>query len=358
VSKRILISLDQLYRAQPGGIGTYVRGLIQGLREVATAEEEILGLVPKGGLDSSGLQIPLVEAPVNLRVLNSLWRVAPLGVPKDVDVVHAPTFAGPFAGGREGALHSVVIHDLLWRDAPGITSRRGAKFHESRLRSIVSNDSLHLFATSPPLVERLVDEGVKESRITPIRLGVDDDGVEPVSKTTVRNFLSEHEVEGPFTLYAGTREPRKNLERLIRAHAVAAVREPSLGKLVLVGPAGWGSEYVGGATVIGMVPRDLLKGLLRDARTMAYVPLAEGWGLPPIEALAQGTAVVASSTTPSVAENPEVIRVNPLDIESIIEGLVTSTRESSAATDRRRRQSSVASLTWAQMARDHLKAWR
>ncbi len=358
MTKRILISLDQLYRAQPGGIGTYVRGLVQGLGEVATSDEEVLGLVPKGGVGSSDLPIPLVEAPTTLTALTVLWRRVAMGVPKDVDVVHAPTLAGPFTGGAKGAIHSVTIHDVLWRDDPGTTSRRGAKFHESRLRLILKNDSLHLFVPSPPLVDRLLNEGVKQSRITPIHLGVDDDGVEPVSTTTVRNFLAEHSVEGPFTLYVGTREPRKNLERLIRAHAVATRREPALGRLVIAGPSGWGREYLGDAIAVGMVPRDLLKGLLRDARIMAYVPLAEGWGLPPIEALAQGTPVVASFTTPSIVSNPEVVLVNPLDIESIVQGLLDSLQLSSAATDRRRRQSSVASLTWAQMAREHLRAWR
>lgn len=358
MTRRILLSLDQLYRAQPGGIGTYVRGLVQGLNEVAGSELEVLGLVPSARTLISNLEIPTIQAPLGLRAMTSLWRISPIGVPHDVDVVHAPTFAGPFGGGKVTATHSVTIHDVLWRDDPTVTSRRGAKFHESRLRYVLKNRSLHLFVPSPPLIERLLNEGVEESRITPIRLGVDDDGVEPVSKAAIRDFLASYEVTGPFTLYVGTREPRKNLERLIRAHEIAARREPSLGQLVVAGPAGWGREYLGHATILGLVPRTTLKGLLRDARVMAYVPLAEGWGLPPIEALAQGTQVVASATTPSVAGNPEVVSVDPLDIESIAEGLIRAAGLSSGATDRRRRQSSVAALTWAQMARDHLRVWR
>ena len=358
MTQRILLSLDQLYRAQPGGIGTYERGLIQGLNEVATSEVEVLGLAPKGMSPLSNLGIEMVEAPLGLRALTSLWRFTSVGVPSNVDVVHAPTFAGPFGGGKVTTKHSVTIHDILWRDDPTVTSRRGAKFHESRLRHILKTQSLHLFIPSPPLIDRLLNEGVAESRITQIRLGVDDDGVEPISKTAVRDFLAEMGVKGPFTLYVGTREPRKNLERLIRAHEIAARSEPALGQLVLAGPAGWGREYLGHAIAVGLVPRETLKGLLRDARVMAYVPLAEGWGLPPIEALAQGTQVVASTTTPSIAGNSEVVQVDPLDIESIADGLIHATTLSSAATDRRRRQSSVAALTWSQMAREHLKAWR
>lgn len=358
MSKRILLSLDQLFRSQPGGIGTYVRGLIQGLHEVAGEEIEILGLAPKNATTSLDLNLPTITASANLRTLTALWRYVPLGVPNDVDVVHAPTFAGPFSGGKPGAMHSAVIHDVLWRDDPSATSKRGARFHESRLQFILKNKELHLFIPSPPLIERLVNDGIEESRITAIKLGVDDERVEPTSKAAIRSLLETYGVHGPFTLYAGTREPRKNLERLIRAHEIALRKEPGLGELVLVGPQGWGSQYSGHAKVLGLVPRETLKGLLRDARVMAYVPLAEGWGLPPIEALAQGTQVVASRTTPSVANNPEVVLVDPLDIESIVAGLIEAMSKSSGATDRRRRQFSVASLTWSKMAQDHLRIWQ
>ena len=358
MNKRILLSLDQLYRSQPGGIGTYVRGLLQGLQEVAGDRVEVLGLAPKNGVTPLDLGVPVITAPLPLRPLTALWRYVPLGVPDDVDVVHAPTFAGPYSGGKSSAVHSTVIHDVLWRDDPSTTSKRGARFHESRLRFILNNKELHLFVPSPPLIQRLVNDGVDESRITAIKLGVDDDGVEPTSKAAIRSLLESHGVKGPFTLYAGTREPRKNLERLIRAHEIAVRKEPGLGDLVLVGPEGWGSQYSGHAKVLGLVPREVLKGLLRDARVMAYVPLAEGWGLPPIEALAQGTQVVASKTTPSVATNSEVVLVDPLDIESIVEGLIDAMSKSSGATDRRRRQFSVAALTWSKMAQDHLRIWQ
>lgn len=358
MTTRILLSLDQLYRDQPGGIGTYVRGLMQGLLEVGSADDEFVGLVPKSGAQPLDLPIPSLTAPGSLRALTALWRFAPVGVPRDVDVVHAPSFAGPFSGGRESARHSVTIHDVLWRDDPSVTSSRGARFHESRLRYIMRNKDLHLFIPSPPLLSRLANEGVDPSRMTPIRLGVDDDGVEPVTKASIRTFLANHGVDGPFTLYVGTREPRKNLERLVRAHEIARKSNNALGPLVLAGPAGWGREVSSSAITLGLVDRNILKGLLRDAQMLAYVPLAEGWGLPPIESLAQGTPVVASATTPSVAGNHEVTLVDPLSIESIVEGILTTLQVGVAANDRRRRQGSVADLTWASMAKEHLAVWR
>jgi len=59
-----------------------------------------------------------------VRLLSRLWPIWPLGVPKESNVVHATSMAGPFAGGAADAVHSIAMHDLLWRDEPGISTRR------------------------------------------------------------------------------------------------------------------------------------------------------------------------------------------------------------------------------------------
>jgi glycosyltransferase involved in cell wall biosynthesis len=174
----------------------------------------------------------------------------------------------------------------------------------------------------------------------------------------VRELLGEHGVKGPFTLYVGTREPRKNLERLVTAHREARATHPELGPLVVVGPSGWGGVDLPDAVVLGLVSRAMLKGLYRAATLFAYVPRAEGWGLPPMEALHEGCRVVASATTPSAASNPEVVLVDPLDVSSIAAGLVRALAldDDDAATSRRR--ASVADLTWRNVALDHVASWR
>jgi glycosyltransferase involved in cell wall biosynthesis len=148
------------------------------------------------------------------------------------------------------------------------------------------------------------------------------------------------------------------LERLAQAHAVASSITSELGALVLVGPPGWGDVDSGDAVALGLVSRSLLQGLYRDATVFAYVPRAEGWGLPPVEALHAGARVVASTTTPSVLSNDEVVRVDPLEVDAFAEGLVRALSEGNDETDRQRRRASVSSLTWRNAALDHLAAWR
>ncbi|MDE3223169.1 MAG: glycosyltransferase, partial [Acidobacteriota bacterium] len=181
--------------------------------------------------------------------------------------------------------------------------------------------------------------------------------VEPASSREVRALLAQYGVTGPYVLYAGTREPRKNLARLVIAHAAARTRAPDLGPLVLVGPAGWGDESLGSSIVLGTRSRSMLKGLVRDAGVFAYVPLREGWGLPAVEALALGTRVVVSATTPSAWGNDEVVAVNPLEEESITQGLVHTLERGDDEGARAKRRESVAGLTWRACAHDHLAAW-
>jgi glycosyltransferase involved in cell wall biosynthesis len=76
-----------------------------------------------------------------------------------------------------------------------------------------------------------------------------------------------------------------------------------------------------------------------------------------VEALHEGARVVASGTTPSVATNEEVVLVDPLDVDAIAEGLVRGLSLGTDGASRERRRESVASLTWKNVALDHLAAW-
>jgi glycosyltransferase involved in cell wall biosynthesis len=358
VTRNLTLGIDQLYRRQPGGIGTYVRGLVGGLRQVSDPGLHVVGLAPRGEAPlASGLSIPTVTAPFSVNLLTRLWKYRASGVPKNADIVHASSMAGPYGGGVTGAIHSVALHDLLWREASSATTSRGARFHENRLAFLKRREDLRLFTSSPGLRELLVSEGFDGARIFPVRLGVDDDGQGAASEGDVSAALARQGVSGPFTLYVGTREPRKNLERLINAHGQARATNAELGPLVLVGPPGWGGVDTVDAVVLGSVPRDLLKGLYRDATVFAYVALAEGWGLPPVEALHAGTRVVVSSTTPSVKENVEALHVDPLDVDSIAQGLLNAFTSSDDEAASARRRNSVSDLTWANSALEHLAGW-
>lgn len=362
MTRQLVVTADQLTRAQPGGIGTYVRGLLQGLSTVAVEEDLTVSLLsprsPSRHLAEGDFPSRRVGLPEPL--LTRVWRHFPLGVPANADIVHATSPAGPFGGGRSGARHSITVHDVLWRDHPELTTPRGAAFHEERLRYVISRSDMHVIIPSPSVADRLIADGLSESRVTRVRLGCATPPPTVMGRDEVLRSLALDHVVGdtPFTLAVGTVEPRKNYERLIAAHAVARREHPEVGVLLIVGAAGWGNVDTTGGLVLGEVDEDQLHALRHHCRVGAFVPIEEGWGLPAVEMLAAGRPVVVSSGVPSVAANVEVDVVTADNVEDIARGLVAALHRFDTASDRDRRRSSVKEFTWEQCARDHLAAWR
>jgi glycosyltransferase involved in cell wall biosynthesis len=123
-----------------------------------------------------------------------------------------------------------------------------------------------------------------------------------------------------------TVEPRKNLHRVIEAFRQLDAAET---ELILVGPRGWGEDVDvaldgsrGPARTLGYLPRDELDVLYAQAVAVVYPSLAEGFGLPVLEAMANGAAVVTSAgtATEEVAGDAALL-VDPLDVDALAEAL-------------------------------------
>ena len=177
-----------------------------------------------------------------------------------------------------------------------------------------------------------------------------------------RTLLERLGVHGPYLLTVGTLEPRKNLERLVGAYALAKPRLPDNWPLVVVGPSGWGPSgasawagTTGGVVFAGEVGGATLAALYRGARCCAYVPIVEGFGLPVVEAMMQGTPVVSSAVPSSGGASLEV---DPTDVASIAEGLVVAACDEAARTALvAGGHAHAASLRWVDAARSHVALW-
>jgi alpha-1,3-rhamnosyl/mannosyltransferase len=142
--------------------------------------------------------------------------------------------------------------------------------------------------------------------------------------------LARHGLDRGYVLGVGTLEPRKNLPRLVEAFAGLPDAVRAGRRLVLVGATGWDVEPTLRAidahgalvTALGHVPEGDLPALYRGAGLFAYPSLYEGFGLPVLEALRCGTAVLTSATSslPEVAGDAAVY-VEPTDVGSIRAGL-------------------------------------
>ena len=355
---RLLLMAEQLRRPAPGGIGTYVRGLIQGLDDLGPDERPGITLVASRRRPGSGepdplaqLGYPLHAYPLPGPVLTRAWDHGLLRGSGRVDVVQA-TSLSTMEPGRAALV--TTVHDLLWRRVPEAYPPRGRQWHEAALRRALRRSD-RFIVPADVVAADLVAAGAAPEAIDVIPMG--SDHLPPPDLEAARALLSTMGVDGPFLLSVGTMEPRKNLPRLVQAYERIRASLPEPWPLVLVGPSGWGERVrpATGVVLAGPVSSSELSALYALSRLLVYVPLVEGFGLPPVEAMAVGTPVVASPL-PSTAG--AAYEVDPLDTDSIADGLLTV----ATGGDQRarlehlgRRRSSE--LRWAGIARRHLAVW-
>jgi glycosyltransferase involved in cell wall biosynthesis len=198
--------------------------------------------------------------------------------------------------------------------------------------------------------------------------GVDAERVVVIRGAAGEEFTPDgelHEPGYPYLLYVGNQKPHKNLGRLIRA--LAQLRDASSLRLLLVGQVE--PELLGRARTIGVadrlvflgdVPDERLPALYRGAVAFVFPSLHEGFGLPPLEAMACGTPVVSSLAT-SLAEvvGDAAVAVDPLDVGSIAAGIDRIVGDEQLRRDLRARGlAQAARFSWDETARRTLQALR
>lgn len=235
-----------------------------------------------------------------------------------LDVVHATGGVVPPAG--DAAL-VVTVHDLSFLRYPRYFSKRGVAVM-SRGWDLAKRHAELVMVPSQHTHQDCVSHGLDADRLRVVPWGV---SAGAVSERARREVRVRYRLPSHFLLWVGTAEPRKNLESLLAAVARSETRLP----LLLVGPGGWGvdtAELLARSTAqvrhLGQVPRDDLDVLYDLADVFAYPSLMEGFGMPVLEAMAQGAAVLTSAGTATAeVAGPAGMLVDPTDVDSIAEGI-------------------------------------
>jgi glycosyltransferase involved in cell wall biosynthesis len=316
---RVAYTLEQCWHDAPGGTAV---AAIEIARRLAPRPDVTLVGVAARHRDAPAPDwrppIPVAQLPLPRPLLYEAWlrlrrpRVEQVTGP--VDVAHAtglvpcPTRA-PLV---------VTVHDVAWVHEPGRYTRQGLRVMRRSLEVI--RDTAAIVVTSSEASRRdLLDAGIDDARLRVVPLGVDH---RPADAAAVAEVRRRHELPERFVLFVGTHEPRKNLRRLAAAVPRATCRLP----LVIAGPTGWGDATAGidddAARFLGFVPAADLPALYAAATVFAYPSEAEGFGLPVLEAMAQGTPVVTSrgTSTEEVAGGAAVL-VDPFDVDAIAAGI-------------------------------------
>ena len=341
---RVAYTLEQCWHQVPGG--TASAALAVGRELLDDRDVELVGVAGRHRHPPAPQYrppMPVRALPVARPWLYELWLVA--GWPKvegatgPVDVAHA-TGLVPCAS---IAPMVVTVHDLAFLHHPQHFSRHGARMMRRSLEVIRRRAGLVLCSSMATLGD-CAGAGVAADRLRHVPLGTN---AAPADPSRLERLRLEHRLPETFALFVGTLEPRKNLHRL----AAAVSRIEGL-PLVVAGAEGWGdaapraSERV---RFLGFVPSADLAALYAAASVFAYPSEMEGFGLPVLEAMAQGTPVVTSAgtSTEEVAGGSAVL-VDPFDVDSIEHGLRRA-MDRAPELDRLGR-ARAATMTWAATA--------
>lgn len=293
------IAIDvQAAAGQPTGIGTYASNLVEALRRLAPHHDYL-------ALDWE--RNPVMRLDRRLRWQQfELPRRARAARP---DLLHVPGFDAPRFKPCPVVL---TVHDLIGRLFPATFPPAARLYWAHWLPwSIRWADAVIVDSA------RTRDDVLRLTPAVPERLHVVPAGVSavyrpPADPAAARSRVArECGIDGPFLLFVGTLEPRKGLDTLVDAFADLASRHPHA--LVVAGQTGWGTGALfdriralglqGRIRFVGYVPDSALADLYGTAAAFVFPSRYEGFGLPPLEAMACGAPVVCSTA----ASLPEVV---------------------------------------------------
>ena len=326
--QRVRIAVDASTISTQGGPRTYVLGLLDALLRIDRDNEYVVFYNDPSHLGRFPLARELVLP--GKRPLSRLWRehfLLPRACRREkVDLLHCPKSAIPFWSPCPTV---VTLHDLIPLRHPE-TEKFAARLYwrlqipiAARRSSFIITDSEHARQ------EIIADFQVAPERIKAIMLGFNPSMLERREPSVGAAVRARYGLPQDYILYVGTIQPRKNIDTLIEAyHRLNQVRS-GMPKLVIVGRKGWLYEklfariaelgLVDEVLFTGFVPDEELPYIYDGARLFAYLSFFEGFGLPPLEAMACGIPVVTSDST----SLPEVvgdagIAVPPADLDKVV----------------------------------------
>ena len=365
---RFAIDARLVYYTQ-AGIGQYTIRLIRALAAL-NQEDEFLILQSRKHIE------PIVDQPNFRRI--GLWTpphnrfeqwMLPLELLRvDADILHSPDFIPPLRSRRFRSI--ITIHDLAFLIYPRFLTEESARYYGQIDRAV--QHAHHIIVPSNATKQDTINLlGVPESKITVI-----SEAANPLfhpmdrEEAWARARSRFPQLPREFILFVGTLEPRKNLPTLLRAYRHLREAYKVEAELVFVGRRGWLVEDLFRQVAdlglqpychfLGRVEDSELLFLLNAARCLTLPTHYEGFGLPPLEAMACGTPVVVSN----VASLPEVVGdagllVDPNAWEELAVALWrVLTDEELVRELRQKGQQRAALFSWERAARETLAVYR
>ncbi len=361
--------------AQSAGIGRYTRNLVDAMLRMDHADSFTLFSADKPGASRGFPSAPNVRAvvgPISNKRMTTLWHRFRTPLPIEAlagaaDVFHAPDFSlPPVARARK----VVTIHDLAFITHPecSVPSLRN---YLLRVTPHAIRSADRIIADSQRTADDLVTlMGAPREKITAIYLGVDP-GLKRIDDLVrLTETANQYGLRGPFFLAVGTIEPRKNYARLIQAFARINGMPGAPTHLVIVGRKGWLYESVfetleysrlgDSVRILENVSDSDLAAMYSMASALVTPSLYEGFGIPPVEAMAYGLPVIVSDggSLPEVVGDAGLV-VPAMDVDALADAMLRVASDEALRAEMSRRSLERARLfDWGAAARATLDVYR
>ena len=347
-----------------GGIGTYTRALIKGLRQAGWSPL----LLKAGRLEpgEEGFGLPGSARVPGLLTLGQ-FQIARHTHRLDLELVHDPTGVFPLA--LTACKKVVTVCDAF----PYVTPKTSTALENLVFRlwlpiALRKADAvITISECSRNDIAQYLPVPKEKIFVTPIS---SSPAYRPLPVEAVQPVLEKLTIPRPYILYVGSLEPRKNLLRLLQA--CARLREKHQDwHLVIVGARNFWKNVPVVETVeelalkpwvhfTGFVEEEDLPALYNGADLFVFPSLYEGFGLPPLEAMACGTPVVTSnsSSLPEVVGDAAIM-VDPYDVDAIADAMARVLDDPALADDLRQRGLARAGqFSWERMAQETIKVYQ
>jgi glycosyltransferase involved in cell wall biosynthesis len=330
------------------GIGTYIRNILRELANIDQTTEYVLFSRPEDTAIASELGPNFRAVPTRAAHYSIGEQISiPLAVRRErLDLFHAPHYVLPALTPTRSV---VTIHDAIHLMFPEYRSHRLSHAYAHASLWTAAHKSDRIFTVS----EQSKRDILKFFKVPPDKIVVTPNAIDErfsvaPSEEHVVQTRERYQLSHAYLLYVGNIKPHKNLERLIEAfHLVREQGRPEL-ELIIIGDEISKLQSLRRAVhryqlhrfvrFLGFVPDKTLAVLYRLASVFVFPSLYEGFGLPPLEAMASGTPVVTSnvSSLPEVVGDAAIL-VDPYHAEAIADGILQVLRSAHLRDDLRQR---------------------